>query len=74
MSVKVNAKQGHSEDKNHSPEFKPRVYTGATSAFVPGGRFDKNDCRSLFDQIDYVIFEGVNKTGNVQRIIFTDIK
>jgi len=26
-------------------------------------RFDKNDCRSLFDPIDYVIFEGLNKTG-----------
>ena len=39
-----------------------------------GFRFDKNDCRSLFDPIDYVIFEGLNKTGKVQRIIFTDIK
>ena len=37
-------------------------------------RFDKNDCRCLFDQIDYVIFEGVIKTGSVHRIIFTDIK
>jgi predicted Holliday junction resolvase-like endonuclease len=37
-------------------------------------RFDKNDCRSLFDPIDYVIFEGLNKTGSVQKIIFTDIK
>ena len=39
-----------------------------------GFRFDKNDCRSLFDPIDYVIFEGLNKTGSVQKIIFTDIK
>lgn len=41
---------------------------------LKGFRFDKNDCRSLFDPIDYVIFEGLNKTGSVQRIIFTDIK
>jgi len=41
---------------------------------LKGFRFDKNDCRSLFDPIDYVIFEGLNKTGTVQRIIFTDIK
>lgn len=36
--------------------------------------FDKNDCRSLFDPIDYVIFEGLNKTGKVQKIFFVDIK
>ena len=36
--------------------------------------FDKNDCRSLFDPIDYVIFEGLNKTGEVQKIFFVDIK
>jgi predicted Holliday junction resolvase-like endonuclease len=41
---------------------------------LQGFRFDKNDCRSLFDPIDYVIFEGLNRTGSVQRIIFTDIK
>ncbi len=37
-------------------------------------RFDKNDCRCLFDQVDYVFFELVIKTGSVHRIIFTDIK
>ena len=37
-------------------------------------RFDKNDCRSLVDLIVYVIFEGLNKKGSVQRIIFTEIK
>jgi len=36
--------------------------------------FDKNDCRSLFDPIDYVIFEGLQKTGKVQKIFFVDIK
>jgi predicted Holliday junction resolvase-like endonuclease len=36
--------------------------------------FEHNDCRSLFDPIDYVIFEGLNKSGTVSKIIFTDIK
>ncbi|MBI5747686.1 MAG: hypothetical protein HZA00_01075 [Nitrospinae bacterium] len=36
--------------------------------------FEHNDCRSLFDPIDYVIFEGLNKKGVVSKIIFTDIK
>ncbi len=36
--------------------------------------FDHNDCRSLFDPIDYVIFEGLSRKGRVERIIFADIK
>ena len=36
--------------------------------------FVHNDCRSLFDPIDYVIFEGLHKNGLVHKIIFTDIK
>lgn len=36
--------------------------------------FEHNDCRSLFDPIDYIIFEGLNKSGVVNKIIFTDIK
>jgi Predicted secreted endonuclease distantly related to archaeal Holliday junction resolvase len=37
-------------------------------------RFDRNDCRSLFDPIDYVIFEGLSKRGTVSKVLFTDIK
>jgi len=44
--------------------------TPALSSF----RFDRNDCRSLFDPIDYVIFENLNKKGKVSRIIFAEIK
>lgn len=36
--------------------------------------FDRNDCRSLFDPIDYLIFENLNKTGKASRIIFAEIK
>ena len=28
----------------------------------------------MFDPIDYVIFDGLNKTGEVQKIFFIDIK
>jgi predicted Holliday junction resolvase-like endonuclease len=36
--------------------------------------FSHHDCRSLFDPIDYIIFEGLSKKGQVDKIIFTDIK
>ena len=41
---------------------------------LPSFRFERNDCRSLFDPIDYVIFEGLSKKGAVSRILFSDIK
>jgi predicted Holliday junction resolvase-like endonuclease len=41
---------------------------------MPGFRFDRNDCRSLFDPIDYVIFEGLSKKGVVSKILLSDIK
>lgn len=37
-------------------------------------RYECSDCRSLFDPIDYVIFEGLCQKGVVSRIIFADIK
>jgi predicted Holliday junction resolvase-like endonuclease len=36
--------------------------------------FDRNDCRSLFDPIDYIIFEGLSKKNSVSKILFTEIK
>ncbi len=36
--------------------------------------FEKNGCRSLFDPIDYVIFEGLPRKGSVSKILFVDIK
>ena len=36
--------------------------------------YDKHDCRSLFDPIDYVIFEGLSSKGFVSKILFVDIK
>ncbi len=37
-------------------------------------RFERNDCRSLFYPIDYVIFEGLSARGRVSKILFTDVK
>lgn len=37
-------------------------------------RFDRNDCRSLFDPIDYVVFDGLSSRGSVSKIVFMDIK
>lgn len=37
-------------------------------------RYECSDCRSLFDPIDYVIFEGLYQKGAVSRIIFADVK
>src|SRR6266851_1397750 len=37
-------------------------------------RFARNDCRSLFDPIDYVIFEGLTSKGVVSKLLFVDIK
>lgn len=41
---------------------------------LPDFPFDKNDCRSMFDPIDYVIFDGLHKTGKVEKLFFVDIK
>ena len=41
---------------------------------LSGFRFQCGDCRSLFDPIDYLIFEDLCRTGSVSRIIFAEIK
>ncbi|MBS1919831.1 MAG: hypothetical protein JST17_06240 [Bacteroidetes bacterium] len=37
-------------------------------------RFNHNDCRSLFDPIDHIIFEGLSTRGQIDKIFFVDIK
>jgi len=37
-------------------------------------RFERSDCRSLFDPIDYLIFEGLSTKGVVSKIFFMEIK
>lgn len=47
--------------------------TGAKAINI-GFHFNRNDCRSLFDPIDYIIFEGLSTKGSVRKILFVDIK
>lgn len=37
-------------------------------------RFKRNDCRALFDPIDYIIFEGLSTKEKISKILFVDIK
>lgn len=41
---------------------------------LKGFRFDRNDCRSIFNPIDYIIFDGLHKTGKVKKIYFVEVK
>jgi len=41
---------------------------------LDGFTFERNDCRTLFDPIDYVVFEGLSNKGRVSKIIIMDIK
>jgi predicted Holliday junction resolvase-like endonuclease len=41
---------------------------------IGGFPFDHNDCRSLFDPIDYIIFEGLSTKSSVSKIVFVEIK
>ena len=41
---------------------------------MAGFAYDRNDCRSLFDPIDYLIFKGLNAHGSVDSIVFAEIK
>jgi len=41
---------------------------------LAGFPFNRNDCRSIFDPIDYVVFEGLSKENLVNKIFFVDIK
>lgn len=41
---------------------------------MPSFRFERGDCRSLFDPIDYLIFEGLSTKGVVSKILFMEVK
>lgn len=36
--------------------------------------FEHNDCRSIFDPIDYLVFNGLTHQHSVNKIVFMDIK
>lgn len=36
--------------------------------------YKPKDCRQLFDPIDYVVFNGLHNSGNINELIFIDVK
>jgi predicted Holliday junction resolvase-like endonuclease len=66
-------------------ELKRRSFTGAeTSGFgqivemlspsLPGFPLSSSDCRALWQPIDYVGFKGVSMTGEVEALVFIEVK
>lgn len=41
---------------------------------LPSFNYNRRDCRSMFDPLDYVIFEGLAENGIVDHITFIDVK
>ncbi|MGE4233211.1 MAG: Holliday junction resolvase-like protein [Bacteriovoracia bacterium] len=41
---------------------------------LKGFGFNRNDCRSLGDPVDHIIFDGLAETGKVERLIIADVK
>ena len=37
-------------------------------------KYNHNDCRPMFDPLDYIIFEGLTEKGYVENITFVDVK
>src|SRR5581483_3871866 len=67
------AKNRITELKTNAARKMVRVEAAAKSVNI-GFAVDRNDCRSLFDPIDYVIFDGLSKSKRIERIIFSEIK
>lgn len=66
-------------------ELKRRSFTGAQasgfgqivemlSPSLPGFPLSSSDCRALFKPIDYVGFKGLSITGEVEALVFIDVK
>ncbi len=41
---------------------------------LEGFNLDHADCRSLFDPIDYIVFNGLNKNSYVDSLVFMEVK
>lgn len=78
-------KEREKELKEERKKIKERAEVGAKSVNIgfileriapslKDFKFIRNDCRSLFDPIDYIIFEGLSKKGAVTKLLFMDIK
>ncbi len=42
---------------------------------IKGFKYDRRDCRALFEPIDYIVFDGLARNnGGVESLLFVDIK
>lgn len=42
---------------------------------IKGFKYDRRDCRALFEPIDYIVFDGLTRNnGQVESLLFMDIK
>jgi predicted Holliday junction resolvase-like endonuclease len=41
---------------------------------LPGFSLEAGDCRALFEPIDYVVFNGLTRTGRIDSLRFVDVK
>jgi predicted Holliday junction resolvase-like endonuclease len=41
---------------------------------LPGFPVNSSDCRSLLEPIDYVVFRGLSEKGQIDSLIFVDVK
>lgn len=72
--LKALEKKGPERSENTSKSVNLGFIFERIAPTLPSFPFDKNDCRSMFDPIDYVIFEGLHKKGKVNTLFFVDIK
>jgi len=49
----------------------PRIMRKAESIFSPRG-FYPQDAKPIFDPVDFVIFDGMNQTDSVRRVVLFD--
>jgi len=46
-----------------------------TAPAIKGFKYDRRDCRALFEPIDYIVFDGLTRNeGVVDALLFMDIK
>ncbi len=42
---------------------------------IKGFKYDRRDCRALFEPIDYIVFDGLARNnGGIESLLFVDIK
>jgi predicted Holliday junction resolvase-like endonuclease len=72
--LKTLEKKGPERSENTSKSVNLGFIFERIAPTLPDFPFDKNDCRSMFDPIDYVIFDGLHKKGKVDKLFFVEVQ